>query len=54
VGGNEALGAANPLLQRIMIGIQIENHDIAIASSAEEIDPILIRLDLDLEFLAKG
>jgi hypothetical protein len=34
--------------------MQIQNHDIAIAGRAEQIHPILIRLEQDLEFLAKG
>jgi hypothetical protein len=36
-----------------MIRIQIENHNIAIAGGAEQINPILICLKLDFEFLAE-
>jgi len=53
VRSNKALGASNPLLQRIVIRVQIQNHNIAITGRAEQIDSILIGLELDLEFLAE-
>jgi len=34
--------------------MQIQNHDIAIAGGAQQIHPILIRFEQNLEFLAKG
>jgi len=44
MGGDEALCAADPILQRVVIRRQVENHDIAIAGRAEQIHPILICL----------
>jgi hypothetical protein len=47
------LGAADTFLQGDMIGVQIQDHHIAIASGTEKIDSILIRLQKDFKVLSE-
>ena len=52
--GNQTLGTPDAILQRVMIRLQIQNHDVAVAGSAEQIHSIFIRLQEDFEFLPEG
>ena len=50
---NQAPGTTEPLLQRIMIGVEVQNHDIAAPGQQKVVHPFLVRLQKNLEVFSK-
>ena len=54
IGGDEAARAVDAGLQGVLVGIQIEDQDIAAPGSNQGIHPLPVGLEQNLEVLTKG
>jgi hypothetical protein len=46
--------AGNTFFQGVMIGVQIQNHDVTGFLGEQAVDPILLRFEEELEFRTQG
>ena len=46
--------ADDALLQRIVVGVQVEDHDIAVAGGDEVVHSVRVRFEQDPEFFPQG
>jgi hypothetical protein len=51
---SDTAAAGNPLVNRVAIGVQVENHDIASLCREHLRDSLLVRFEENLKFLTQG